>query len=239
MATKATKQKPATDAKPKDRMAIHVCPNTSGGETDDEASARTLLRPTALAANSIMRMADDGLFDVNALIKELEKQTTALASNDMARAEITLLAQAHTLDALFNKLVTAGLQKTDLTQFDALLRIALKAQSQCRATLETLSDIKNPKSIAFVKQANIAAGNQQVNNGAPSPVEQSAFSKHYAHAGKNESEPNELLKEITHETVDSRGAAAAGATNSQVETVGAIHRRTNARGKSQGIAKRV
>jgi len=241
MATKATKQKPATDAKPKDRMAIHVYPNTSGGETDDEASARTLLRPTALAANSIMRMADDGLFDVNALIKELEKQTTALASNDMARAEITLLAQAHTLDALFNKLVTAGLQKTDLTQFDALLRIALKAQSQCRTTLEALSEIKNPKSIAFVKQANIAGGHQQVNNGAPSPVEQSAFSKQYAqaHAGKKESEPNELLKEITHETVDSRGTAAAGATNPPMETVGAIHRRTNARGKSQGIAKRV
>lgn len=227
MATKQNKQTPATDAKPIDRTEIKVYANKTGGETDDEASARTLLRPTTLAANSIMRMADNGLFDVNALIKELEKQTTALASNDMARAEITLLAQAHTLDALFNKLVTAGFQKTDLTQFDALLRIALKAQSQCRTTLEALSELKNPKSIAFVKQANIAGGHQQVNNGAPS------------HAGKNESEPNELLKEITHETVDSRGAAAAGATNPPMETVGAIHRRENARGKINGSAKRL
>lgn len=231
MATKQKKETPATDAKPKDRTAIKVYAKKTGGETDDEASARTLLRPTVLAANSITRMGDDGLFDVNALIKELEKQTTALASNDMARAEITLLAQAHTLDALFNKLLTAGFQKTDLNQFDSLLRIALRAQSQCRTTLEALAEIKNPKAIAFVKQANIA-NNQQVNNGAPSPVDQSAFSDQYAHAhaGKKENRPNKLLKELTHETVDSRGAAAAGATNPPLETVGAINRRTHARG---------
>ena len=40
-------------------------------------------------------------------------------------------------------------------------KLALKAQSQCRATLETLAAIKNPP-VIFVKQAN---GHQQVNNG--------------------------------------------------------------------------
>ena len=217
MATKATKQKPATDAKPKDRMAIHVCPNTSGGETDDEASARTLLRPTALAANSIMRMADDGLFDVNALIKELEKQTMALASNDMARAEITLLAQAHTLDALFNKLVTAGLQKTDLIQFDAFLRIALKAQSQCRTTLETLAEVKNPKSIAFVKQANIAAGNQQVNNGDDATLRAKARTR------ENEISPNKLLTDTNYEALDAGRARTTSGANSIMDAVGALN----------------
>jgi len=217
MATKATKQKPATDAKPKDRMAIHVCPNTSGGETDDEASARTLLRPTALAANSIMRMADVGFFDVNALIKELEKQTMALASNDMARAEITLLAQAHTLDALFNKLVTAGLQKTDLIQFDAFLRIALKAQSQCRTTLETLAEVKNPKSIAFVKQANIAAGNQQVNNGDDATLRAKARTR------ENEISPNKLLTDTNYEALDAGRARTTSGANSIMDAVGALN----------------
>jgi hypothetical protein len=36
--------------------------------------------------------------------------------------------------------------------------LALKAQSQCRATLETLAAIKNPQPVAFVRQANIAHG---------------------------------------------------------------------------------
>jgi hypothetical protein len=39
-----------------------------------------------------------------------------------------------------------------------------KAQNQCRMTLETLSTIKNPP-VVYAKQANIAHGPQQVNNG--------------------------------------------------------------------------
>ena len=46
------------------------------------------------------------------------------------------------------------------------LRLALKAQSQCRATLATLAAVKNPQPVAFVRQANIAHGPQQVNNAA-------------------------------------------------------------------------
>jgi hypothetical protein len=40
--------------------------------------------------------------------------------------------------------------------------LALKAQSQCRATLETLTTIKSPP-VLFAKQENIAAGPEQVN----------------------------------------------------------------------------
>ena len=50
-----------------------------------------------------------------------------------------------------------------------LLRSDLKAQAQCRATLEALAEIKNPHPVAFVKQANISSGHQQVNNGMQPP----------------------------------------------------------------------
>jgi hypothetical protein len=43
------------------------------------------------------------------------------------------------------------------------MRIALRAQSQCRATLETLGTIKNPPTV-FVKQTNVTSGPQQINN---------------------------------------------------------------------------
>ena len=48
-------------------------------------------------------------------------------------------------------------------QVDRYMRLALKAQGQCRATLETLATIKNPL-VVFARQANIAQGPQQVNN---------------------------------------------------------------------------
>lgn len=47
---------------------------------------------------------------------------------------------------------------------DKYMRLAMKAQGQCRATLQTLGELKNPRQMAFVKQANIANGYQQVNN---------------------------------------------------------------------------
>ncbi len=49
---------------------------------------------------------------------------------------------------------------------DRYMRLALKAQAQCRATLETLAKIKNPPTL-FAQQANIAHGPQQVNNNPP------------------------------------------------------------------------
>jgi len=50
------------------------------------------------------------------------------------------------------------------------LKLALRAQNQCRATIETLSVVKNPPTATFVRQANIAAGHQQVNNGMVSAL---------------------------------------------------------------------
>jgi hypothetical protein len=47
--------------------------------------------------------------------------------------------------------------------------MALKAQNQCRMSLETLATIKKPP-VVFARQANINnGGQQQVNNGAALP----------------------------------------------------------------------
>ena len=66
--------------------------------------------------------------------------------------------QAHTLDALFNE--SARRAGNNLGHYpdtvDKYMRLALMAQSQCRTTIETLAEIKNPRPVAFVKQANIA-----------------------------------------------------------------------------------
>jgi hypothetical protein len=48
-------------------------------------------------------------------------------------------------------------------QSDGDLRLAMRAQAQSRATVETLANMKNPP--VYARQANIAQGPQQVNNG--------------------------------------------------------------------------
>ena len=94
------------------------------------------------------------------------------------------------------------------------LRLALKAQGQCRATLETLATIKNPPTV-FARQANIANGPQQVNNGVS-----------FARTGNSQSEPNELL-EAHGERLDIPAASTTGAGDQALASVGARNRSTN------------
>ena len=75
-----------------------------------------------------------------------------------------LTAQAHTLDAVFNRRARSSANCKYVNHIEAYLRLALKAQNQCRATIEALAAIKNPQQVAFVRQANISNGPQQVNN---------------------------------------------------------------------------
>jgi hypothetical protein len=94
---------------------------------------------------------------------------------------------------------------------------ALRAQAQCRATLETLAGIKNPQPVAFVRQANIAHGPQQVNNGR---VDTDEISR----AEKNKSQQNELLESLSDKRLDTGAEKTTGGAHPQLETVAAIDR---------------
>ena len=145
--------------------------------------------------------------DVNALAKILSKQTADVVGGNMTRPESMLLSQAHTLDALFNSLVMKGLGQTHMPHYEAFMRLAFKAQSQCRSTLQTLSDIKNP-SVVYAKQANITNGNQQINNGVPAPRTQ-----------ENIKYSNELLEHTHGERLDTREKGTASCINSELAAV--------------------
>ena len=73
-----------------------------------------------------------------------------------------LYSQAHALQAVFVDALLQVPKQEWFSNSEAYMRMALKAQSQCRATLETLATIKNPP-VVFARQANIAQGPQQVN----------------------------------------------------------------------------
>jgi hypothetical protein len=110
-----------------------------------------------------------GEMGVTDLIDALKASIDELGSGDMSRAEGMLLSQAHALQAIFVDLArrSVGLERAE--HREASLRMALKAQNQCRMTLETLATVKNPP-VVFARQANISSGPQQVNNGVATPV---------------------------------------------------------------------
>ena len=72
-----------------------------------------------------------------------------------------LANQALALQSLFSRLTERALSQSAMTNIEAFMRLALRAQSQCRATLETLSSLNKAPTV-FANQANVAT-NQQIN----------------------------------------------------------------------------
>ena len=175
------------------------------GQSYDEAVAKTLTRPEVQASLTIQKLHP--INDVNALTKILGQQTADVIDGSMVRPESMLLAQAHTLDALFNSLVMKGLDQTHTPHYEAFMKLAFKAQSQCRSTLQSLSDIKNP-SIVYAKQANITNGNQQINNGVTAPRTQ-----------ENKNYSNELLEHTHGKRLDTRAKSETIGAYSELEAL--------------------
>lgn len=146
---------------------------------------------------------------------------------DMGDAEGMLYAHAHALQSIFANLARKSLMVTHLNQAETFMRLALKAQNQARMTLATLSEMKNPRPIAFVKQANIAHGPQQINNGAEVPGT-------YARAEQNESAPNQLLEASDGERLDFGAQGTPSATHPDLEALVEVDR--SAYGPRQAIS---
>ena len=138
---------------------------------------------------------------VEALMSHLKAQGSE--ATKVGGMEQMLYCQAVALQAIFSQVAQNAAIQPTFRQQDASLRLAFKAQAQCRATLEALAEIRNPRAVVFTKQFNNAQGHQQVNNAST----QDTTNPPPAH-GKSEQtiEPNELLEGATHERMDARAA---------------------------------
>jgi hypothetical protein len=130
-----------------------------------------------------------GDVDLEALVKGIIETTSQVNDDDLHRLESMLVSQATSLQSIFTDLARKAQAQTYLKHFETYLGLALKSQAQSRATITALGELKNPRHATFVKQANIAHGPQQVNNGVmPSEVSSSRE--------KNQkTEQNKLLEE--------------------------------------------
>jgi len=183
-------------------------------ENEGQISARKFLTPECLSAALLVSSNLLSKTPIDEVVLELSRQTDAVNRGDMSRAEDMLVAQAHTLDALFVHLTSRALSSKNMGGLESYMRLALKAQNQARATLQTLGELKTPKQVAFVKQANI--GSQvQVNNG---------IQEKPARTRKTKKAQNELLEVEHGEWLDTRASGTAGGADPAMATLGAKHR---------------
>lgn len=126
--------------------------------------------------------------DLEALVKGIIETTNQVKDDDLHRLESMLVSQATSLQSIFTDLARKAQAQTYLKNFETYLGLALKAQAQSRATITALGELKNPRHATIVKQANIAHGPQQVNNGVI-PTEVSC-----SREKKQKTEQNKLLE---------------------------------------------
>ena len=147
------------------RRALTLANRLKPKDIRAESSAEMVVSGLAINAVTALRFAKFHVGDVElteCLVK-LQAAVDRVHRGDLGEAEALLTAQAMTLNTLFNYLASLADQTEYDDKFDRYLRVALKAQAQCRATLETLAEMKQPPTL-LARQANIAHGPQQVNN---------------------------------------------------------------------------
>jgi hypothetical protein len=208
------------------------------GEASPEEIAKAKERATRKA-----RMTVDGgmasiqimyMFGAPMACEKLSVMELGLALNDMvdqvekgsmAGVERLLLTQAVALNTMFAELSHRAAKNLGehLGATDTYLRLAMKAQSQSANTLRILAEVKNPKApVAFVKQANITSGNQQINNHGTAPTATSTHA--HARTGEMPVATNELLEHEHGKWLDTGAASEAGGSNQTMAAVGEVHR---------------
>ena len=89
-----------------------------------------------------------GLNPIDRAVALIEAASAKIEANDFSAVEALFAGQALALDAMFDKLARE-------TTFEDL-RLALRAQSQCRHTFKTLMALKTPREIQNSNKRTIA-----------------------------------------------------------------------------------
>jgi|JI10StandDraft_1071094.scaffolds.fasta_scaffold192857_5 hypothetical protein len=217
---------PAEAGQPKYVAGLQEAPNKERAK----ALARLAVDPAAGAGCVVHQQTHKLLGDqsVAALMGAIREGIKGVQGGDLSRCEAMLVAQADALQAIFFRTAFRADGQGTISNWETYMRMAMKVQSQCRMTLETLANIKNPP-VVFARQANFASGPQQVNNGvaqAPAP------------AAISEPRPNELLEADHGKRLDTRAESKAIGADSNLEAVGAVHRASHGTRESQVGAQR-
>ncbi|MGP1385166.1 MAG: hypothetical protein ACTS2F_16500 [Thainema sp.] len=161
-----------------------------------------------------------------ALIPTLTDNATQLQKGDLQEAERILLSQAEVLQALFHRMFTlAGYMMTNPEQCDRYISLGLRAQEQCRKTLVSLSEIKNPKKpTQLIKNYVDKQLNQLKVEQSQPPMTEPDFGNAQE---TSQSFNTQAMEASPYAPMDTRSKTAATRTDSDMETVESLHRPDN------------
>lgn len=209
-----SRQKKTAISSPRAQVVEVAC---KAGTTREQLLSEVAVAGTLANSHTVITFSQSQLGECDAMraVESLQGCINASKKGDLSVADTLLVGQATALNAIFHEMARrAALNMGQhLGAADTYMRLGLKAQSQCRATLESLAKIKNPPNVAFVKQANIAHGPQQVNNGARPSADDVG-----SRAGKTETPPIELLENGNGEWMESGATGTPSTSDSAVAT---------------------
>ena len=171
--------------------------------------------------------------DMSELVSNLQETFKASKDGDLGRLENMLIGQATALQTIFTNLARRAQLQEYQKNYESFLSLALKAQSQSRATIQAIAEIKYPKQVAFVGQANISHGPQQVNNGTVAETDNNTTVR----AEENQFQQNKLLEANTDGSanLDHRATKTAGSGNKAMEAMGSVYRAEKPRGEDNSL----
>ena len=189
------------------------------GETTIAREAELMIEGVAM--NAVVGLTFSrklGALDLTECFAQLLENAATVTEGSTKTQEAILAAQLVSLNAIYTDLALLARDNLgNLVILERLMRLALKAQSNCRATAEAIACIQNPPTV-FAKQANIVNGPQQINNGSSE--------RSFARARRSESQPNKLM-ESRSEWLDRPTTGAASNCDQELATVGTVDRAQN------------
>ena len=175
-----TEDKPSAKRMPRQTPAVMSAPRAPGnpyavelreveGERLGDTVAKAMLGPgirhghiAAILASRMLGASGEavGLMDAAAVI---EQRAAEAMKGDLSFASATLASQAMTCDLMFSEFARRAAEQVgkNIDAADRYARLAMKAQSNCRTTLETLAKIHQPR-VQTVRHVHVNAGGQAV-----------------------------------------------------------------------------
>lgn len=196
-------------------------------ETEGETLGRSIVDPAISAGLAIQAYRNHipGSGDVNASIDEVKRITAAVKSGDLSDIEGMLVAQAVALQTISANYLNRAQAQTAQRNLEVFFAMGLKAQSQSRATLQALVDLKFPRQTVIAKNVgNVNNGQQQYNAAGG------------AHGGKEDPAQIKQIGGIDGEWMDTRAPSAPVGAHPHLAAVGEVDRPQDGARKSRRVA---
>jgi hypothetical protein len=211
----------------KNPASLSVRRDATGKRSFEEVKADALLRTGVVCNARVIRSfhTNRNALDIDACVKVLEEAAKRVSDGDCSGCESILMAQAVALNTIFSSMAVSAERCELMSHMEVFMKMALKAQNQCRSTIDTLAQIRHPRQTVITKQANISNGHQQVNNTLNQGCDQEPVNLENL-----EIEQNKLLKNHEQEKgerLDSGKKGAAGWSDLAMAAVDKVDRGKN------------